>query len=112
MIDAPVAMPQELRYGFWDRRALQAIARTLPFMKVVNESRGELEFTDESSNLAVQVTLRHPGTLRRILLGGSLGAAEAYIRGDWVCSNLTDLIRIFIRNHLTAISSMAGYRGR
>jgi cyclopropane-fatty-acyl-phospholipid synthase len=102
LIDAPVVMGEELRYGFWDRRALQVIARTLPFMKVVNEGRGELEFRDESSNLSVQVTLRHPGTLRRILLGGSLGAAEAYINGDWVCSNLTDLIRIFVRNHLTA----------
>lgn len=101
-MNTSVALAPELRYGFWDRRALQAIARTLPFMKVVNESRGELEFFDDTSNLSVQVTLRHPGTLRRILLGGSLGAAEAYINGDWVCSNLTNLIRIFIRNHLTA----------
>lgn len=101
-ISSSVASAAELRYGFWDRRALQTIARTLPFMKIVNEERGELEFFDSSSNLSALVTLRHPATLRRIMFGGSLGAAEAYIRGDWVCSDLTKLIRIFIRNHLTA----------
>jgi len=101
-MSSTVALADELRYGFWDRRALHAVARTLPFMKILNEQQGELEFFDSDSNLSVQVTLRHPAALRRILLGGSLGAAEAYIRGDWVCSNLTNLIRIFIRNHLTA----------
>lgn len=101
-MNATVTLAEELRYGFWDRRAMQAIARTLPFMKIISEERGELEFYDSSSNLSALVTLRHPAALRRILLGGSLGAAEAYIRGDWVCSNLTNLIRIFIRNHLTA----------
>ncbi len=101
-MNSTVAYAEELRYGFWDRRALQTIARTLPFMKIISEERGELEFSDSSSNLSALVTLRHPATLRRIMFGGSLGAAEAYIRGDWVCSNLTNLIRIFIRNHLTA----------
>lgn len=101
-MNSTVVSADELRYGFWDRRALQTIARTLPFMKIISEERGELEFFNSDSNLSALVTLRHPATLRRIMLGGSLGAAEAYIRGDWVCSNLTNLIRIFIRNHLTA----------
>ena len=30
--------------------------------------------------------------------GGAVGAAEAYMQGFWTCDNLTDLIRIMIRN--------------
>jgi cyclopropane-fatty-acyl-phospholipid synthase len=33
-----------------------------------------------------------------LVLGGSLGAAEAYIRGFWTCDNLVDLVRVFCRN--------------
>ena len=35
---------------------------------------------------------------RDVLLGGHLGAAEAYIHGMWDCDNLTALIRVFARN--------------
>lgn len=35
---------------------------------------------------------------RRVLLGGSLGAAESYMDGDWSASDLTALIRMFVRN--------------
>ncbi|MEZ6152737.1 MAG: cyclopropane-fatty-acyl-phospholipid synthase family protein [Pirellulaceae bacterium] len=35
---------------------------------------------------------------RRIALGGSLGAAESYIRGDWESPNLTDAMRVLARN--------------
>ncbi len=34
----------------------------------------------------------------RLFWGGSLGAADAYIRGFWICRNLVDLVRIFCRN--------------
>ena len=34
----------------------------------------------------------------RLFWGGSLGAADAYIRGYWICHNLVDLVRIFCRN--------------
>ena len=33
-----------------------------------------------------------------IMLGGTIGSAEAYIAGHWDCSDLTSLIRIMIRN--------------
>jgi cyclopropane-fatty-acyl-phospholipid synthase len=32
------------------------------------------------------------------LLGGGLGFAESYIDGDWTTDNLTELLRIFVRN--------------
>lgn len=33
-----------------------------------------------------------------VIFGGSLGAAESYIRGDWECDDLTKLFRLFIKN--------------
>ncbi|WP_147274103.1 SAM-dependent methyltransferase [Bremerella cremea] len=35
---------------------------------------------------------------RQMLLGGTLAAAEAYLQGKWVCSDLTALMRIMAQN--------------
>jgi len=35
---------------------------------------------------------------RRLIFGGSLGAAEAYIHGFWTCDDLVNLVRLFCRN--------------
>lgn len=55
-------------------------------------------FGDGQSDLHATVTLHNPRCYRRLALGGSLGAAEALIDGDWSCDDLTALVRIFIRN--------------
>ena len=55
-------------------------------------------FGDGASDLHATVTVHHPRCYRRLALGGSLGAAEALIDGDWSCDDLTALVRIFIRN--------------
>ena len=48
--------------------------------------------------LRCEVVVHHPNFWRDVLLGGSVGAGESYIRGDWSCSDLTVLIRILLRN--------------
>lgn len=48
--------------------------------------------------LTARLTIANAGFYRRTLLGGTIGAAESYIDGDWGTDNLTDLIRILIRN--------------
>jgi cyclopropane-fatty-acyl-phospholipid synthase len=50
------------------------------------------------SGLAATVEVRDPRFYRRLALGGSLGAAEAFIRGYWECDDLVNLVRIFCRN--------------
>lgn len=45
-----------------------------------------------------QVEVHHPLFYRRVLLGGSLGAAESYLEGHWTCDDLTGLIRAMIQN--------------
>ena len=44
---------------------------------------------------------------RRIALGGSIGAGESYMLGQWRTSNLTDLVRLLARN-LDVVEAMEG----
>ncbi len=48
--------------------------------------------------LQVNVAVSNPVFYRKLLVGGTIGSAESYIDNDWGCDNLTDLIRIMIRN--------------
>ncbi len=46
----------------------------------------------------VTIAVHHPRLFPSLALGGSVGAAEAYMRGDWSCDDLPGLIRILVRN--------------
>lgn len=66
---------------------------------VLDEGGRRREFgRSGDSDLSVAVEVRDPRFYGQLMFGGSLGAAEAYIRGFWTCDNLVDLIRIFCRN--------------
>lgn len=49
-------------------------------------------------DVGAQVCVRHPRFYRRVLLGGALGAAEAYLDGDWSTSDLTQVMRLLLRH--------------
>jgi cyclopropane-fatty-acyl-phospholipid synthase len=49
-------------------------------------------------------------TVRRMLVGGDIGFAEAYMDGDWSTPNLTSLIELAARNHETMMPSLDGSR--
>ncbi len=48
--------------------------------------------------LEVTVTVRDPAMFRVVALSGSVGVGEAYMDGLWDASDLTTLVRIFVRN--------------
>lgn len=54
------------------------------------------DYGQGESTVVIQV--HHPRTWRAFLVGGSIGVAEAYIRRDWCCDDLTALVRLFCRN--------------
>ncbi|NIP80637.1 MAG: SAM-dependent methyltransferase, partial [Gemmatimonadetes bacterium] len=47
--------------------------------------------------LRAEVTVHRHRFYRRLLAGGSLGAAAAYLDGDWDCDNLSGLFRATLR---------------
>ncbi len=76
------------------------------FMRLARLRRGRIVVNDaegvfscgERSGLQASLRVHHARFFRRVASGGSLAAAEAYIRGDWDCDDLTSLFRIFLQN--------------
>jgi cyclopropane-fatty-acyl-phospholipid synthase len=55
-------------------------------------------FGDLESKEVANLTILHPNAYRYIFWFGSIGAAEAYIKGWWTSSDITQTIRFFIKN--------------
>lgn len=98
--------------GFVDR-----LARSLVMRQLSGLQGGEITIADEGEvcrlgligDLHATVQVHNPRFYRQSLLGGSLGAANSYVRGYWDCSNLTDLFRLFVRNKVAAQSLDSGW---
>ncbi len=59
----------------------------------------DLVFGDgDPDYLAAELVIHHHSTWRDLLTGGSVGAAEAFVSGDWSSSDLVSLLRFFTRN--------------
>ena len=52
----------------------------------------------EQGELSVTLVVRRSRVWKRMALGGTLGAAEAYMDGDWDVDDLVVLVRLFARN--------------
>ena len=52
----------------------------------------------EKGEISTIITVNRSSFFSRAALGGSIGAGESYVDGDWTCSDLPALIRIFVRN--------------
>lgn len=86
-----------------DRQLRQLLLARLKQLQV-----GRLEFVDAAgrhvfegereTSRPVQLTVTDPRAYRMIALGGSLGAAEAYLRGYWEADDLLAALRLFVQN--------------
>ena len=52
----------------------------------------------DDAGLRCELTVRDGRFFRDVVRGGSIGAAESYVRGDWSADDLTTLIRILARD--------------
>ena len=57
----------------------------------------------------VRIEVHRPAFYRRVVLGGTLGAAESYIDGDWDCDDLVGLVRL-VAHSRRALQAMDGKR--
>ncbi|MFN4289966.1 MAG: class I SAM-dependent methyltransferase [Permianibacter sp.] len=64
----------------------------------VHEEGQHARFGDADAPLHAELHILHPDAWAEIALGGSIGAAESYMNGDWRCNDLTSLVQIFARN--------------
>jgi cyclopropane-fatty-acyl-phospholipid synthase len=87
-----------------DRLARRVVLSRLEKLQVgrvvVTESDRQIVFgysTPEFPTVA-QLKVLSPKFYSTIAFGGSVGAGEAYMQGYWECSELSELLRILIRN--------------
>ncbi len=91
-----------------NRGWINRVGRKLLHQQLSQLSEGELilidggttRFGSKSQAFDVSITLEinHPAFYGDTAFGGSLGAAESYVAGDWQCSDLPGLIRLMVRN--------------
>jgi len=88
---------------------IERVARTLVLRRLAGLGIGKLTLNDEhgqhafgesqdSADLAICINIADPRFYSEIALGGSVGAAEAYMQGFWTCDDLTGLVRLLVRN--------------
>lgn len=67
---------------------------------IVREEGQEYSFgkMTEAFPIQVHIDVHHHSVWSDVAFGGSSGSGEAYIKGSWSCSELVDLVRIFLRN--------------
>ncbi len=67
---------------------------------VVRENPNEYYFGKVTDDFPVRVCIdvTHTSIYQDVAFGGSPGSGEAYMKGSWQCSDLLELVRIFLRN--------------
>ena len=101
-VPQPQAERRSTRFLDWPLR--RAVWRRLEMVKrgrlVVEDGqgRGEPLARRTATGFAATLHVRDPRFYQCLVLDGSLGAAEAYIRGYWSCDDLVGLVRIFCQN--------------
>lgn len=76
----------------------------------VREGNQTFHFGDASAALHADVEVLSPSVYRRLLTGGSLAAAEAWMDGEWETHQLTTLLHILALNGKTLGRLESGFR--
>jgi cyclopropane-fatty-acyl-phospholipid synthase len=84
-------------------------------MRIIDNTEGESQifefgqaFVDaDGKSLVAELYIHDASSYSSILTGGSIGAAEAYMTGDWTTPNLTNVIRMMAVN-MDVLNDMEG----
>lgn len=113
------AWQRRLALAWRDRRCLlNDLGRQSVLHQLAHLTRGSVTVVEgertyrfgPASNGTAAIRVRSPRFWRSVLLGGTLGAAEAYIRGDWDTRDLPGVMTVLARNAeaLRHIDSLSG----
>jgi cyclopropane-fatty-acyl-phospholipid synthase len=100
----------EARPGLLGRKAREGVLARLSGLLEgrlqIREGGSAMTF-GPGDGLAASITVHDPSFYADVAFGGSVGAAEAYMRGAWSSDDLTALLRLMIRN-LAILDDMEG----
>jgi cyclopropane-fatty-acyl-phospholipid synthase len=80
------------------RRAVTAQLQDLEHGSLVLRENGAIAEFGDGRGPRAEIDVHNPRFYGAVAFGGHLGAAEAYAAGWWDASDLTALVRIFLRN--------------
>jgi cyclopropane-fatty-acyl-phospholipid synthase len=97
------AQEGQAKLGVVDRVARRSVLDRLSRIDVgrltLRDASGATEFgASGGGQPEAVVTIRDPRTYSELALGGSIGAAEAYMHGYWDADDLTAAIRVLLKN--------------
>jgi cyclopropane-fatty-acyl-phospholipid synthase len=101
---APKLTEETARVAWLDKFARRLVLSRLRKLEIgqitVSDDEAKISFGTPTENFPTTITIRvlDPGFYSDIAFGGSIGAGEAYINGRWACDELSELLRILIRN--------------
>jgi len=108
------------RIGPLDRIFRRGVLRSLSGIRrgrlTVIEGGKRHDFGDPSPTAqpSAVVTVHDPACWKRVALGGTIGAGEAYMAGEFSCSDLTAMTRLFVvnRNVMNGMEGRLAWLGR
>jgi len=82
------------------RLLLSALAKLRYGVLRIDDELGAHEFGAPCAEFPkpIRVEIRDPAFWPSVALGGTVGASHSFVRGDWRTSDLTDLLRMFLKN--------------
>jgi cyclopropane-fatty-acyl-phospholipid synthase len=97
--------PAGERYGGWKRLLVQGLRALQHGSLSLTDAQGTLQFgatgsaqQADQSRPSAHIVVNRPAFFRKVTLGGSVGAGESYMEGDWDCDDLVALVRLFALN--------------
>ena len=94
--DARMRLSERLARAIILRR-LKAL-RTDRLVIVDAEARHQFGDTAGNSSLCAEIFVSDSRFYTSLVAGGSIGAAESYMRNYWTCDDLTKVVRVLVRN--------------
>jgi len=103
MPGSEVALETRTQRGFWNNQFRHVAFKLLSHLEkgelVIAENGRTIErFGEKNSDLSATINVLSTDFYRRLVTGGSIGAAELYIDKSWETDDLTSVIRVFARN--------------
>ena len=91
-----------VRHGLWKRALLHGLKSLRHGSLLLTDTDGTLMFgegaiTGDGAPTA-HIVVHSTAFYRRVALGGTVGAGESYMDGDWDCDDLVGLVRLFALN--------------
>jgi len=100
--------PEQGRLTRWMKPRLLAQLARLEHGEITLIDGHERHLLGAGGVLRVTLVIRHPKAWKRMALGGTVGAAESYMDGDWDADDLVALVRLFAANLERVNTEMEG----